>query len=263
MSTTGYSEFLSFAVDFTSASRESVYRLWTESQQSVELKEDSSPVTKLDREIELRFRDVVTKRFPAHGVLGEEYGQLNPGAEFTWVIDPIDGTQSLVNGVPTFGTFLALMHGNDPVVGIIDIPILKMSVAGAVGEGVRDEVGAIIDLSRSGAHVPCDIVAIGTSGCFAKVGHTALYQRVVERFQIARSYYDCFGHYLLATGRVSGLFEGGVPCWDVVATEALVRAAGGAVHYIERGVDLLSRRTVILGKAPTVDAIRAVCQEVL
>ncbi|MFY9289071.1 MAG: inositol monophosphatase family protein, partial [Alphaproteobacteria bacterium] len=86
----------------------------------VDDKADKSPVTQADREIEQRLRELIGKKFPNHGVIGEEYGTQNAGAEFVWVIDPIDGTKSFATGRPLFGTILGLIHGNAMAVGMIE-----------------------------------------------------------------------------------------------------------------------------------------------
>jgi inositol-phosphate phosphatase/L-galactose 1-phosphate phosphatase/histidinol-phosphatase len=72
----------------------------------VDDKQDKSPVTQADREIEQVLRDLIRKNFPTHGIIGEEFGRENEQAEFVWVIDPIDGTKSFATGRPLFGTIL-------------------------------------------------------------------------------------------------------------------------------------------------------------
>jgi fructose-1,6-bisphosphatase/inositol monophosphatase family enzyme len=251
---------LAFARDFVSGNRRFILELWEQANLDTELKEDRSPVTKIDRNIELDFRAAVEKRFPKHSVLGEEFGLTGHEREFTWVIDPIDGTQSLINGVPTFGTFLALLHEGKPVIGIIDVPVLNRSVSGAVGVGVSDERGRSI-LFR--AHVPFgpnDIVAIGTSGSFARNGQQAVQAKLQEAFPTCRAYFDCFGHYLVATSGITGLVEMNVPIWDVVATEALVTAAGGTVNVLQGDQDLFSLRSSLCGRKEVVEEIKRVLQ---
>lgn len=255
-----YRPFLKFASAFITRSRALTLELWEADELDMELKKDSTPVTQLDREIEVLFREEVQSHYPSHGVLGEEYGLSGGEGEFVWVIDPIDGTQSLVNRVPTFGTFLALMHRGEAVLGMIDIPVLGRHVAGALGAGVTDERGRAIDLSGAGPLTPTDIVAVGTTACFRMNGDTALQERVLAAFPLSRSYYDCFGHYLVALGGVAGILEMNVPSWDVVATEALVRAAGGAVHHLSKDPSLTGRRSTILGRAAVVNAIRDVIE---
>lgn len=75
---------------------------------SVDFKKDSSPVTEVDRNVECWLREAISKKFPDHGIIGEEYGNSGEGAEYVWVLDPIDGTKSFISAVPLFGTLIAL-----------------------------------------------------------------------------------------------------------------------------------------------------------
>ena len=72
----------------------------------VERKADHSPVTLADRAIETEMRGMIRTAFPAHGIQGEEFA-AEPGGEFTWVLDPIDGTKSYISGFPLFGSMFA------------------------------------------------------------------------------------------------------------------------------------------------------------
>ena len=92
---------------------------------AVDDKQDKSPVTQADREIERILRELIRKTFPTHGIVGEEFGQDNEQAEFVWVIDPIDGTKSFATGRPLFGTILGLMHNGKPVAGLIEQAFTK------------------------------------------------------------------------------------------------------------------------------------------
>jgi len=83
------------------------------------------PVTAADRAAEVAMRTLIKRNFPAHGVVGEEYGNERADAEYVWVLDPIDGTRAFVSGRPTFGTLIALLDGDTPIVGIIDQPVTR------------------------------------------------------------------------------------------------------------------------------------------
>jgi inositol-phosphate phosphatase/L-galactose 1-phosphate phosphatase/histidinol-phosphatase len=86
-------------------------------------KADASPVTIADQETESALREMLRTHFPSHNIIGEEHEQLQQGGDFTWVIDPIDGTKSFISGMPTFGTLISLQQADVPVLGMIDIPI--------------------------------------------------------------------------------------------------------------------------------------------
>ena len=96
----------------------------------VDFKKDNSPVTQIDKNTELMLRDMISKKYPDHGIIGEEFGNVNEGAEFVWVLDPIDGTKSFITKVPLFGTLIGLQYQGRPIVGAIDQPILKERIVG-------------------------------------------------------------------------------------------------------------------------------------
>src|SRR4051812_38306636 len=99
----------------------------------VDAKADQSPVTAADRGAEELMRARIAKKFPSHGIIGEEFGTERGEAEFVWVLDPIDGTKSFITGVPLWGTLIALLHHGQPVLGAIHQPVLKQLV---IGDGV-------------------------------------------------------------------------------------------------------------------------------
>jgi fructose-1,6-bisphosphatase/inositol monophosphatase family enzyme len=97
---------------------------------AVELKADATIVTRADREAEALMRKLIAKRFPEHGIIGEEYGEERADAEFVWSLDPIDGTISFASASPLFGTQIALLHNGEPVLGAINQPVLRQLCIG-------------------------------------------------------------------------------------------------------------------------------------
>jgi histidinol phosphatase-like enzyme (inositol monophosphatase family) len=87
-----------------------------------EIKDDGSPVTVADRECELLIRNLISQTYPEHGIRGEEFNDIRSSSNYTWMVDPIDGTKSFISGAPTYGTLVALLHEGLPVLGVIDIP---------------------------------------------------------------------------------------------------------------------------------------------
>ena len=86
----------------------------------IKFKDDGSPVTNYDKELELILRNSIKNEYPQHGILGEELEAKNPNAEFTWLIDPIDGTLAFLTGIPVFTTLISLLHNGYPIIGIIE-----------------------------------------------------------------------------------------------------------------------------------------------
>ncbi len=125
-------ELVAFAEGLAEVSGE-ILRRWFRQEISVDNKPDKSPVTQADREAETALRDRISDAWPDHGILGEEHGGRGLEAEFVWLIDPIDGTKRFITGQPLFGTLIALARGGIPILGVIDMPILKERWIGAAG----------------------------------------------------------------------------------------------------------------------------------
>src|SRR6187551_3744988 len=124
--------FLALAVDMADAAGAAI-RPYFRQPIAVDDKHDLSPVTIADRSAEAAMRRLIAARFPEHGIIGEEFGPERDGAEFVWVLDPIDGTKSFISGVPLFGTLIALAQARRPILGIIDQPISRERWIGAAG----------------------------------------------------------------------------------------------------------------------------------
>ncbi|OGU51040.1 MAG: histidinol-phosphatase, partial [Ignavibacteria bacterium GWC2_36_12] len=97
---------------------------------NVESKPDLSPVTIADKKSEEKMREIIMKEFPDHGIIGEEFGSYNNNAEYKWVIDPIDGTKSFICGAISFGTLIALTKKGEPILGVINQPVLNEFLIG-------------------------------------------------------------------------------------------------------------------------------------
>ena len=126
------SEHLALAIELAEEARAFV-RPHFRSRVSVEEKPDGSPVTEIDTALEARLRGRIHARFPEHGIIGEESGAERRNADWVWVLDPIDGTQSFILGKPTFATLIGLMFQGKPVLGVIEHPALGDRWVGAAG----------------------------------------------------------------------------------------------------------------------------------
>ncbi|HSH43569.1 MAG TPA: inositol monophosphatase family protein, partial [Arenicellales bacterium] len=104
---------------------------------AVDNKADASPVTIADRNTEATIRAAIAERYPEHGIMGEEFGAEGTDREYLWIIDPIDGTKSFISGVPLFGTLIGVLHHGRPVAGVIHMPGLGETFAGAPDIGTR------------------------------------------------------------------------------------------------------------------------------
>jgi histidinol phosphatase-like enzyme (inositol monophosphatase family) len=192
----------------------------------LELKADLSPVTVADRRAEQSLRDAIGRRYPDHAVLGEEYGETGPpGARYRWVLDPIDGTASFVRGVPLYGVLVAVERDGVPVAGVVNLPALGEMVAAAEGEGTywngrRARVSSVDRLE--------DALVLSTSEqSMARHGRGAAYARLRDASKMQRTWGDCYGHVLVATGRAEVMLDPIMNLWDNAALLPILREAGG------------------------------------
>lgn len=217
------SELLSVA-RFAAKNAERVILSHFESELSVEWKEDATPVTVADRGAEEELRKVFEKETPEFGLIGEEFGIENPDAEYKWIFDPIDGTKSFIRGVPLFGTLIGLYHRDEPLVGIINLPALRHTLYAASG------LGAFVDGNR--AHVSnvklSDGLALsGTVNTFESEGRMEFFERYRKSARLYRGWGDCYGYFLVATGRAEAMADPVVSLWDIAAFPAIFAEAGG------------------------------------
>ena len=190
-----------------------------------EIKADLSPVTIADRQAEERLRTLIGERFPDHGILGEEFGETNPGARYRWILDPIDGTKSFVQGVPLYGVLVGLERDNEPIVGVCFLPALNEMIAAGQGEGCtfngrRTQVSQVAQLSDA-------VLLCSDARSFDEYGRGAAYRELEQRVKFGRGWGDCYGHVLVATGRAEIMLDPIMNVWDCAALLPIVAEAGG------------------------------------
>lgn len=221
-------------------------------------KADGTFVTDADIAVEKRVRTLLAAHYPAHRVIGEELPETGGGNVLAWVIDPIDGTKSFRHGVPLYGTLLALLHGDDPILGIIDLPGLDKTYSAAKGLGARcnGRVVALEDLSGDEA-LAQEIIGVGDRQQFVNAGRPSVFDTLMRAHPGVRTYTDCFGHALALDGCVGAMVDFDLRLWDTMASKVLMQEAGGRYVCCERaGNDARDRRfDVILGKPRVVDWI--------
>lgn len=221
----------------------------------IELKEDKTPVTEADRRIEEAFRTLITKKFPGHSVLGEEAGEQG-SSEFQWIIDPIDGTQSFVNGIPTFGTMIALEFRGAPVLGIIDHPILKRCHHAAYGRGSFVNKERVIISDSVPADISRQIICLANRAGFESSGRGDLFDKLARTFTYIRVYYDCFGLTAAVHGHAGAMCEANVPVWDLAPCRILVEEAGGKYQALDLGAPPERKlRSAVFGKPSVVSMV--------
>ena len=225
-------------------------------QRSIRRKADRSLVTDIDLAVEARLRRLITRRFPEHGILGEEFPPHQPDAEYQWLLDPIDGTLSLTHQLPFFGTIIGLHRRDQPVAAVIDLPLLDARYHAARGLGAwrnRDRLRLKDVLHGT---VGDEIIAASGRAYFAKFGRAGAFDQLLRTHLHVRGYGDCHGHALAAEGSIGAIVDFGVKRWDIAATQLLVEEAGGRYVVVgRRGRGALMEYGIIAGKPSVVQQL--------
>jgi len=207
---------------------------------NIETKADASPVTIADKQAEETMREAIMKQFPDHGIIGEEFGEHQPDAAYQWVLDPIDGTKNFVAGSFLFGTLIALLHEKQPVLGVIHHPLNAQLLIGAEGKAHLN--GAPVRVR------PCErieeAVVLSSSHWLAEIHDFEAYHQLTRQAKIYRTWGDCHGYYLLATGYADVMLDAEMAFWDLAALIPIVEGAGGKITDWHGG-DALSGNSII------------------
>ncbi len=190
-----------------------------------EYKEDETPVTEADRRAEELIRREIRKRFPGHGIIGEEYGSDGEDRDIVWVVDPIDGTRSFVHGIPLYTTLVAVLVEGESEVGVICAPALDEMVSAATGLGCHwngrpCRVRSCNDLAKA-TFLTTDIENVW------EYGHKGAFEALLSRTRLHRTWGDAYGHMMVATGRADLMFDPVLSIWDAAALKPVVMEAGG------------------------------------
>ncbi|MBC7788791.1 MAG: histidinol-phosphatase [Anaerolineae bacterium] len=192
---------------------------------TAELKADQSFVTIADRESERLARELIEARFPHDGILGEEFGETRSGARRRWVLDPIDGTNSFVRGVPLYGVLVGVEEEGAAIVGVLHFPALGETVCAALGEGCwwNGRRARVSECTRIG-----DAVALTSDEeSIQRHARAEGWNRLRNRTRFTRTWGDCYGYALVATGRAEVMVDAIVSAWDTTAVRPVIQEAGG------------------------------------
>lgn len=216
---------LPFCKELAAASGE-IIRRYYRTPYAIDTKQDESPVTIADREAELAMRALIEARFPEHGILGEEFGLHKPEAPWRWVLDPIDGTKNFISHSFLFGTLIALMYEERPILGVIHHPVTGDFLVGD---------GAHAWLNDSPVHVrPCRRIEEAVLLASSHIGingyqNVAAYDALTRRALRYRTWGDCHGYFLVATGGADIMLDPIMASWDVMALIPIIEGAGGRI----------------------------------
>jgi histidinol phosphatase-like enzyme (inositol monophosphatase family) len=221
---------------------------------AIEQKADGSPVTIADRHAEESARRWLAKRFPADGIVGEEFGFDRPDARRRWILDPIDGTKTFIRGVPLWGSLVAVAEGTEVLAGAACFPAVNEIVVAGRGAGCwhndsRCTVSTVGSLDLATALTTDDRFPTDEGRRFA-------WAEFAARVSLARTWGDCYGYLLVATGRADVMVDDIVSAWDAAAVECIVVEAGGVFTDWE-GIPTAFGGSAIATNAALADHARA------
>lgn len=223
------SDFLKVALDAAKAAEEIILYYYKQNIR-VELKEDQSPVTAADRESEKMIIGIVKRAFPDHRVLGEESGDNHIKSEYTWILDPIDGTRNYLKKIPVFGTEIALMKGDEIILGVSNAPMLKETMHAEKGQGAF----------FNGEQVKVSEVEV-LDNAYLTYGNLRFFEgdemsdllMLISRIKNDKGYGDFWGYHMVAQGKVDVMVESRLKIWDIAAMKVIVEEAGGKMTDIK------------------------------
>ena len=189
----------------------------------VDTKPDTTLVTDADRAAEEAIRQRIHRGRPGEGVLGEEGGA--DGGDVRWVIDPIDGTQNFVRGVPVWATLIALEREGEPVVAVVSAPALghrwwASRGGGAFGDGETIRVSHIVRLEDAS-------ISVTSPASMSQAGFEQQYLGLSHRAWASRGFSDFWQYMLVAEGGVDVGLDPVVNVWDYLPVQLIVEEAGG------------------------------------
>jgi len=211
----------------------------------VNLKQDDTPVTIADHKAEEYLRGAIASAFPDDGIFGEEYAQRQGTSGYRWILDPIDGTKSFIHGVPLYGTLLGLEYDGQCMLGVIRIPALDECLYAAKGQGAWYFVGHNKPKSaRVSQRKPLAKALFVTSEVisFDRTGRRAVYDRLQAATRLTRTWGDCYGYLMVATGRADLMVDPVMAVWDAAALLPILEEAGGTF------TDWQGRNTIYTGE---------------
>ncbi len=241
-----YSQRLELALEAARQAGRITLEYFRRDDLEVERKADDSPVTIADRRAEEHLRTRIAETFAEDGILGEEFPERPGSSGFRWILDPIDGTKSFIHGVPLYGTLVGVEHEGQSVLGVNLIPALDECVFAAKGQGAWYSAGGGPPRAATVSH--CARLAEGlflTSevASFDAIGRRDVYDRLQSTARLARTWGDCYGYLMIATGRADLMVDPILNVWDAAALLPIIEEAGG------RFTDWQGRATIHSGQA--------------
>lgn len=220
-----------FAVRIAREAGKQTLKLFQSPELAVESKSDRTPVTAADRDAERFLRDQIRERFADDAIVGEEFDDRPGTSPYRWILDPIDGTKSFVHGVPLYGTLIGVEASGIATIGVIEIPGLGERVYACRGKGAWYGRGE--EPPRVARTSTCDtlddaLLLTTSIRSFSARGALEALLELTEKARLTRTWGDCYGYLLVATGRADVMIDPAVNVWDAAALQPILEEAGGA-----------------------------------
>jgi len=193
------------------------------------------PVTEADRAAEAVMRQLIKRTFPAHGIVGEEFGSERADAESVWVLDPIDGTRAFIAGLPTWGTLIGLTRNGRPAYGMMHQPFTGERFFGDGGGSFYRGPGGERRLRARRCASLAEATIATTSPKLFDGAQAEAYGRVESMARLARYGCDCYAYCMVAAGHIDLVIEAGLKPYDIVALVPIIEGAGGVVTTWDGG----------------------------
>ena len=211
----------------------------------MELKSDATPVTIADREAEQAIRRVLQAALPQASIYGEEFGLDGERGGLLWLVDPLDGTKSFVRRTPFFSTQIALMDGDELVLGVSSAPVYGETMWASAGDGAwldgeRVRVADTAQMAQAS-------ISIGNVKTLTGDARWAALGALIRDSNRIRGYGDFCHYHLLARGSLDLVIESDVNILDIAALAVIVREAGGLFTDLDGAPLTLDTRSVLAG----------------
>lgn len=221
-----FDEFDHFTRKLCSETQKIILKYYDSPDLETESKGDDTPVTIADRESETAIRTAIETLYPEHGIIGEEFANKETQSEYTWVLDPIDGTKTFVAGNPMFGTMIALLKDGEPIFGCINYPAIGKRIS---GDGERAFCNGKAIKARSGVSFDQAIVLVTDHLSVGEHQNGEAFDRLAREAKFVRSWGDCYGYLLLCEGKADIMIDPIMNPWDIMALVPIVRGAGAII----------------------------------
>ncbi len=205
------------------------------------------PVTAADKGAETVMRDILARELPEHGILGEEFGTVNAGADYVWTLDPIDGTRAYILGIPLWGTLIGLRHQGVPLLGVMDQPFIgERFWNDERAAWYRGPKGLLRCKTRSCPSLNQALLTASSPDMFEGEDEVR-FNRLAKAVRMRRFGGDCYAYCMLALGQLDIVAEAALKPFDIVPLIPIIEKAGGAVRTWEGGAANDAGRCIACG----------------